>query len=493
MAAIGGGARLGAVALLCVLGHVGAVMNFTMYSQPLQLRYGQVYNKMQSDGDWQDHQLPPEVVERYAAGDKAMAVRGFDLDIVRREADGRESQVKLSDHYLHHYLLYFGERTPLKLMADAAAKDPHLAHMLTSCHGMTGAGLRMFQSQMEAAGAELLGVTGEDIMRGIRGVGFGGASGAEYRHNPQRFEAPYRLVVLKPEVWFPTFHVINSKDDTRPVSPLLECPCTPQRKINATAGTVDGKQPDPPFGCSPGFEAEGNPSCGLSTYVGGWRCCEHGVFLYDTDKECKTPDCEELPVDTVYMKFNFQFEDATAETRPIEGSACCDTTSDGQGDGNIEHDVPQCPEGTPLEECVFVTESVQPVGYYGGVHHHHEKHLASDMVDLVFAAPHLHWSGLSIELIDHETNKTLCEVHRASDNLGGVMYGNGTEPGNEDGYLVGLRPCVWGGAAAAPRFRRDHLLRARSVYNASSYHMGVMSLWLMSVSAVPASEANMLV
>merc|ERR1712091_575857 len=107
-----------------------------------------------------------------------------------------------------------------------------------------------------------------------------------------------------------------------------------------------------------------------------------------------------------------------------------------------------------------------------------------DLVDLVFAAPHLHWAGIRMTLIDHETNKTLCEVHSSPDNKAGITYGDGSTAGNESGYLVGLRPCSWGGANA-PRFRRDHLLRTRAVYNATTYHTGVMGLWLMQVSTAP--------
>jgi hypothetical protein len=181
------------------------------------------------------------------------------------------------------------------------------------------------------------------------------------------------------------------------------------------------------------------------------------------------------------MKFTFEYEDATSDTRDIEGSACCDTTGNKQGNGNIEHDVPACPAGTLPDQCVFVTESVQPVGYYN---EGPDSHAASDLVDLVIAAPHLHWAGISMELFDHETNEKLCEVHRTGDWRGGVMYGTGEEAGNENGYLVGLTPCTWSGQSPK-RFRRDHLLRARSVYNATSSHMGVMSLWLNQVAAVP--------
>merc|ERR1712232_380547 len=323
-------------------------------------------------------------------------------------------------------------------------------------------------------------------------VAFGSAAGAEYRHSPQRFEAPFRLLLSKPEVWAPTLHIINTNladnrtinDDAPAVSRLLECPCTPQRKIDPAAGTIDGKAADPPIHCSKEFDATGNPSCHLSTYKGGWRCCEHGMFLIDTDKECKTPNCTEKFVDEVYMKFTFYYEDADATTRQMESAACCDVTSSKQGDMNIEHDVVPCAKGTPPEQCVFVAESVQPLAYYSWWPSQPKK---SDLVDLVFAAPHLHWAGNSLELFDHETNETLCEVHRTPDNSAGIMYGSGNEAGNEKGYMTGLTPCSWGGGKAR-RFRRDHKLRTRAVYNATTSHTGVMSLWLMDVAAVEKSS-----
>jgi hypothetical protein len=264
--------------------------------------------------------------------------------------------------------------------------------------------------------------------------------------------------------------------------------------IDAKEGTIDGKKAEPPIGCSKEFEATGNPSCHISTYKGGWRCCEHGVFVVDTAMTCRLPNCAEKPQDEIYMKFTFYYEDAMESTVRLESAACCDVTSTEQGDQNIEYDIPACAAGTPPEKCIHVAESVQPIAYFGD--HYipqanktkHNRHHGSDLVDMVFAAPHLHWAGISLELIDAVTNRTLCEVHRAPDNSGGVMYGTGSIAGDEKGYLTGLRPCTWSLGENNTRFRRDHPLRARAVYDASSYHMGVMSLWLMSVSE--ASETN---
>merc|ERR1719150_2794696 len=342
---------------------------------------------------------------------------------------------------------------------------------------MKGAAVRQLQAQMAEEGGPGAGFVG---------VSIGSAAGAEYRHNPQRWLAPYRLLLRKPEVWSPTLHIINTNRRSNSTSGgdgklLTECPCTPQRKINVSAGTIDGRAADPPIGCSPEFAATGNPSCHLSTYQGGWRCCEHGVFLIDTAKECSTPDCSEEFQDEVYMKFTFYYADAGPEDRQIEGAACCDVTSDTQGAENIEYDIPQCALGTPPERCVHVAESVQPVGYFRTLPW--KKPSRFGLVDLVFAAPHMHWAGISLELVDHETNKTICEVHNTPDGHGGLLYGNGTTAGNEANYLVGLRPCMWN-ASTAPRFRRDHLLRTRAIYNATERITGVMALWLMQVAAV---------
>eukprot|EP00933_Yihiella_yeosuensis_P080747 TRINITY_DN94226_c0_g1_i1.p1 TRINITY_DN94226_c0_g1~~TRINITY_DN94226_c0_g1_i1.p1 ORF type:complete len:503 (-),score=91.14 TRINITY_DN94226_c0_g1_i1:469-1908(-) len=451
--------------------------NFTVLSLPVRLRYGQVFNRYQMF-----QPLPEEIVSRYA--NSSIAITGFDVDMVRIRADGSEEKVKLDDHYLHHYALSIGSENIMSKIDQKAAEDKMFARMLRGCHAMTGVGVHAFLDELEK-----LGHNHDELSV------FGSAAGAEYRHNPQRFEAPFRALIKKPQVWSPLLHIINTQEWTHtggsqdiPYSPLLECPCTPQRKINVSAGTIDGKAADPPIKCSQEFAATGNPSCHLSTYVGGWRCCEDGVFLVDTDEECKNSDCSEKPVDEVHMKFTFFYEDPEPATRPIESAACCDVTSSIQGNENIEYDIPNCPEGTPAADCIHVAESIQPIGYFGSnPMSPNNKYQGSDLVDLVFAAPHLHVAAKSIELIDHVTNKTICEVHVTPRNDGGLLYGHGSTPGDENGYLVGLETCRWTGATA-PRFRRDHPMRSRAIYNATHYHTGVMSLWLMNVAAVPSTD-----
>jgi hypothetical protein len=425
--------------------------NFTIYSDPVDLRYGEVHNRMQRAAP-----LPAHVVDRYADGSKSMAIRGYEMDIVRRNEDGAEESVPLYDTYFHHYILDVGDAASLEAVRRASLNASHYRVRL------------MHQNR----GLRELGATRDGY------VTFGGASGAEFRHNPHVFEQPFRMVVRQPTSWAPTLHMINTRRpatgletyDGEP-SALLQCPCTPQRKIDSKAGTIDGHVPNPPMGyCDDAFIAAANPSCDLATYAGGWRCCEDGVFVVDTARECADPRCSAHPIDRVYLKATFHYEDAAPDARPLGPTACCDVTSTWEGDGNIEYDVPQCAEGTPAAECVHVVSTVQPLGYY-------EKADADGraLIDLAFAAPHLHVTGISLELQDALTNATVCKVSRDD---GGVRYGGTRMAGDERNYLTGLRPCSWGGDAAV-RFEARHPMRTIATYNATKTQTGVMALWLM--------------
>jgi len=444
------------------------VHTFTVYTEPLKLRYGEVHNKMVLP-----QPLPPHVVEEFADGSTQMAISGFDIDIVRRLKDGSEESVALYDAYLHHYILHIGEADGLSAL-HAASKN--LSNRLNS---MLPSSFERWRQARDSDGSY---------------VSFGGAAGAEYRHNSHEFKAPYRLLVTKPTTWAPTIHLINTQQpnatpyDGRP-SPLLQCPCSPQRVIDPAAGTVDGHAPYPPFLCDQAFLDAGNPSCSLEKYKGGWRCCEDGVFLIDT-RQCKQAHCEGEPQATWFLKMNFTYESVAAGStavRPMEATACCDVTSTWQGDANIEYDVLQCAPGTPPSECVQVTSSVQPLAYYSARQRDLE---GRALVQLNYAAPHLHLGAISLSLEDAVTNETICKVSVGDR---GVSYGTSARAGDEKNYLTGLRPCVWGGDQAK-RFERRHPMRSVAVYNASQTLTGVMSLWLMTAAEVrdtPACEAEM--
>ena len=69
-------------------------------------------------------------------------------------------------------------------------------------------------------------------------------------------------------------------------SGILECPCTTRVVKNVSAGTINGRPFRP--NCTrdahtSDLYAKGNPTCDVSTYVGGMECCKDGDVLLDAD------------------------------------------------------------------------------------------------------------------------------------------------------------------------------------------------------------------
>lgn len=132
-----------------------------------------------------------------------------------------------------------------------------------------------------------------------------------------------------------------------------------------------------------------------------------------------------------------------------------------------EFDVLPCAPGTPPSECVRRFEAVIPF----------DAPDSAELVELAWALPHVHESGIYLELVDALSNQTLC---RASRGDGGIVYGNGTAAGDESGYIVGFRTCAWG-AEDAPLLANRHPLRIIALYNASRYITGAMASFKMLV------------
>ena len=226
---------------------------------------------------------------------------------------------------------------------------------------------------------------------------FGSASGAEERGTSHKLPNGYAFLADQPEAITGLYHFINTRvPPSLPqeqlkegeTSRFLQCPCTPQRVIDENNGTVDGWTPFPPFGtCSAQFFDMNNPSCRLETYQGGWRCCEDGNYLLDTDKY----DTADFPEDTVYAKWVLTFVDEDASDLNLKKTYASNLDVTGSLDtlGNIEFDVPQvscpslshclldqptdlslfllsllsqCEEGTLPEDCIYEQTAVVYAG-----------------------------------------------------------------------------------------------------------------------------------
>ena len=86
---------------------------------------------------------------------------------------------------------------------------------------------------------------------------------------------------------------------------------------------------------------------------------------------------------------------------------------------------------------------------------------------------------LAAKLEDAVTNEVLCDTSVTN---GGIIYGTGTESGNEKGYIVDQSSCGWS-ADDAPHLETGHLLRSTFVFSASRRQFGMMAYWNLHVVA----------
>jgi len=455
--------------LLCALSATvqfaaGQVRTFDVYTDPILLHRGEVHNSYV-----QPKALPRKIVEEFA--NKTMHLRSMQLDIVRTDAvTGVEVALPLYETYNHHHALMVGPTALLQRVYNfTKGKDPLNPHQHPhGCAMMKGSSVRALLDEA----AKALGPSGRRKISA-----FGGASGAEYRGTSTGLAVPYTYAVSNPESFMVLMHFINTRGVPHEKK-LWECPCTSARKFNLQNGTIDGNKPLP-FTCSEALQQEGNAACSLATYEGGYRCCEHGVFLTE-----QIPDPREAP-DRIQAKFTFEYYVPDAQELAkgaVETTSphCCDASSPSlEGDdvnkpqqhrfGNLEYDVPPCPSGTAPGDCVHTASSVEHFSWSPGQDPEEE-------LELVHAWGHQHIAGLDLRLYKNSTGELLCHTR--------PRYGSGHVSGDERGFVVGIPPCVWGPPPLPPppRLRRRDLMRTVARYNATEKHHGVMSLWLLTAA-----------
>ena len=394
---------------------MAAKFSFSMYTEPFALRYGEVFNAVHAD--CMPMSLPSEVVQRYL-GTRRMAIFGYEWDIVRRRADGSESNVPLYELYNHHHDLR---------VSNLIGNGTHDIHL-----------------------------PGAFDFRGLHTV----------------LPAPYRHVVDTPSgAACISLHLINLRNPLEPFrgtpSPLLECPCTEivrQRLVHGKWWRRQGKD----RACNDDVLA-GNPACSTATYTGGMRCCDANRQSLLNTSDCPIlhpdapPDCTQYPVDEGFLfKAKFHYEDAWSGVRHVQDARCCGIAR--------EFDVVPCAPSTPPHLCVRRFERVVPM----------TPKWKWELVEVPYMRPHVHEGAISIELLDAMTNHTLCFASRAD---GGIVYGSGNNAGNEAGYLVGFRECIFG-ASEAPLIAPGHPLRIISYYNATKHITGAMATMQLKVHGV---------
>ena len=170
-----------------------------------------------------------------------------------------------------------------------------------------------------------------------------------------------------------------------------------------------------------------NPTCQLSAYRGGLKCCAGGTLLMDGE-ENRSKLVADADYDHYQALYRIYYEDATDAL--ARANAITDTywIAWWTEFSNGEHDVPPC----FVEPCVYSISSNITGADLAGARE------GTDTL-LVHVDGHCHIGCLGMEMwnVDDPTKPVLiCETK--------VDYGENDEAHNEMGYVIGTQPCIFG-------------------------------------------------
>jgi len=271
---------------------------------------------------------------------------------------------------------------------------------------------------------------------------------------------------------------------------LFHADITPSCLCSSSIATIAGIPYD--GDCKPeplsDLLVDNNPTCQVSSYVGGLACCLNHMYLLDADQT--PPDF----IDEVFFKFRFYFEDydptAHQVIRHVEWSQNgCDSGAGGpnpHGCRHIEFDVVQG-TGSKLGPDIQMFQSTFQAG---GMLETSCSPNDGQCMDgskvgpggfkLILAATHCHAPNcLKQELINLDTGEILCSAV--------PIVGKSEEVFDEMGYLY-APPCTWGSAAEGflepPVLQMKTNMQMISYFNSTYAHPGQMGIWQMKAAYV---------
>jgi len=373
------------------------------------------------------------------------------------------------------------------------------------------------------------------------------AEGNEHRGSFRGLSKGAAMLLDSPATMYGMFHMINTKNPrcgtstdcpttgwgpgtTAPLpqssmapagakySGLDECPCSTRRGDYRTTGKMmyDSTQSNSSWseygsGCKPGgmLLRMKNPTCSAATYSGGLQCCYDGMNLLDADQT----------IPELVTQFRFKIRVYFTEYVPSTLGPKYDTSMYlfwETEEWETEYDVLKASRGVPTgmasrtlqttfkaidlfggwsddwgcaateeqclqkrRQCSYITAMDCGAGPAVG-------ELPPDgRFRLLYASMHQHVALISGRLINADTGEELCKTE--------PIYGGSDTAHDEEGYAVGIRPCVWnaGGDPSlppAPVLTLNTTLTAISEYNSTAGHYGVMALWEMRGGWAPPSD-----
>lgn len=233
---------------------------------------------------------------------------------------------------------------------------------------------------------------------------------------------------------------------------------------------------------------DNNPTCQVSSYIGGLACCFNGAFLLDADQQ--PPPF----VDEIFFKFRFYYQDYNPAVHQlihhVEWSLNgCDSGAGGPNPMACRHIEFDTVKGTGSQygPDVQVFSSTFPAG--GMLESSCDPGYGQCMdgskvgpggFKLIMAAAHCHAPNcLRQELVNVDTGETLCAAV--------PEHGKGDAVYDEAGYLF-APPCTWGSAEEGflppPVLFKNTTMRMTAFYNSTWAHPGQMGIWQMKAAYV---------
>ena len=260
------------------------------------------------------------------------------------------------------------------------------------------------------------------------------------------------------------------------------CLCSlPAAPFGTATGTIKYLPTGESFGftnyCQPepreSVLAQRNPTCDVRSYVGGLQVCKHMWSLLDSKQEndARVQAWKALPL-TYYQKYRIYFQDYVPQkhigTIPRQGWGIA------AAGGDAEYDVPQCPPGTPVEECTWEIWGVLTPG--GN--------------NLHLAAIHFHCHAptcLEMAVYNNVTGALVCSekpIYGGTDRLDatGARF-------DEPGYIL-QPPCLWGDAPGLEPMPLASGVKflVKAITNSTYGHHGEMAL--PEVTLVPWTNSS---
>lgn len=373
---------------------------------------------------------PGSVVERFYYNTNfpkgRIAIKSFDVEVV----DEAANPISLFQTYLHHWGI-------LRYYQHKDTKDPNTNTPFTQLH------------KPNFIIASNNGVCQKHALPQFFGTGADSRKTSSFLPNPYGIEVGNEKEVPLgyEEKWVLNIHVIH----TRGVEDRIGCIECKRYLYNVTK---DGL----------GVTLEDD-------YIGGLRCCydqtqcqvkegyegeERNLYVRYTIKWVDWDDNLVIPLKVYIFDVTDTWKPLIDSTEAFEGHNCL-----------VEYNVGSCSSINMRGDQCNATKMVKLFSPTSGY--------------IIYGMAHLHIGGLG-SMLYGEDGRHLCSSS--------PIYGNGSEIGNEDGYVVGMSTCY--PKPGSVKINNKEMLTLISKYDPTQNHTGVMGLFhIMVAQKLPNSLIHM--